>query len=469
MRVRENIAVFAYSWSNPPYSKLDIYLNQFIINFQRLGFGVDVYIANQYVEHSGIHGMSKNIDINKLNESIKSKKYKLILSINNALLTGKLGALHDQPVVDLIVDDFNHLFNHDQTGLYDQFIYADKVLLSSYSHIRQLEYNNESVIGRVHFLPTATSVSKNSLKRSFSPKKHNISWIASLLDASGLALLYQRCIDSPNRTALLRHVVAIVREGCQIQYDERIGQENLDAILKEHKWSRSFFEMQIQNLISNETRISVAEKLHNFGLTIFGNHEWISAAAYHPKILNIFNDGKTLTSHKDIIGVYNSSKICINIPQIQTGSALPYRVIDILASDALLITNYHPESDAFSIFGKDSPIVMYKNLDELSYLCEYYLSHEDERLRLVEQCNEMVKNGFDFKDRCCDILNIAGFPVPEDISNFGSVQFIDSNKFVFMSKKIKVRFKALCLRFIKKMLSLIPLALRQSLIINLKY
>ena len=146
---------------------------------------------------------------------------------------------------------------------------------------------------------------------------------------------------------------------------------------------------------------------------------------------------------------------------------MPFRVMDIMASDALLITQYHPESDIFSIFGKECPVVMYKNLDELSELCEYYLSHEDERIRLVRLCNEMVRNGFDFRDRCLDILKLVGISAPSNQSMTGNIEYIDHFKFVFFSKKIKVFVKLLFIKLIKKMFFLIPLRLRRSLIINL--
>jgi len=464
--MNENIAIFAYSWSNN-YIKLDNYINQFVLNFQKIGYNIDVYIANQYVECDGIFGLNKNINIKKLNENIKSKKYKFVLSINNALLTCKLDSLRGQPVVDLIVDDFNHLFNHDSTGLYDQFIYADKILFSSHLHIKQLKLNNLGVVGRIYFAPTATSVTNKTLVHPPLPKKYNISWIASLLDTSGFILLCRKSIDSSHRIELLRNAIDITRRGGEISYDERIGGENLHSILLENGWSRAFFKMQIQNLISNETRVLVADKLSSLGLAIFGNYEWLNAVAYHSSILEDFRDGKVISSHDDIMEIYNSSKICINAPQVQSGSALPFRVMDIMASDALLITQYHPESDIFSIFGKECPVVMYKNLDELSELCEYYLSHEDERIRLVRLCNEMVRNGFDFRDRCLDILKLVGISAPSNQSMTGNIEYIDHFKFVFFSKKIKVFVKLLFIKLIKKMFFLIPLRLRRSLIINL--
>ena len=467
MATRENIAIFAYAWTSTPNVKLDNYLNEFASTFSDLGFYVDIYIANQYVESDGIVGFGQSFNLNKLNEKLKKKKYKFILSINNALLTKKLDSLRLQPVIGLIVDDFNHLFNHDKTGLYDQFEYADITLFSSYSHIKKLESNNSSVAGRLRFYPTATSVPIYSERRDLLPKIHNISWVASLLDASGYSLLCKRSVNNHDRLTLLKGAIDVVREGRQINYDCTIGAESISNVLKEHKWSRSFFEMQIQNLITNQNRVSVVDRLHGLGLSLFGNHEWMNAAAYNPNILKVYSDGRVISSHEDIMRIYNSSKICINMSQLQGGSALPYRVIDILASDALLITNYHPDSDAFRIFGKDCPIVMYKNLEELSALCEYYLLHEDERRILVTKCNEMVKNGFDFKNRCEDILGICGLPLGREVLSPGSVSYIDSNEFVFWSNKLNVRLKMMFKRLIKGVFSIIPLTLRRSLIVNL--
>lgn len=158
------IAIFAYSWANSKQPKLDGYLNQFALTFGKLGIDVDIFLANQYVDRGGILGTNKHIDFRKLTARLRSKKYDLILSINNALLTEKIGSLLDQPVVSLVVDDFNHLFNHDHTGPYDQFIYADKILFSSHEHLKRLEQNNPHVIGNALFFPTATSTDNSQLK-----------------------------------------------------------------------------------------------------------------------------------------------------------------------------------------------------------------------------------------------------------------------------------------------------------------
>lgn len=436
-----NIAIFAYNWSNPPYSKLDIYLDEFVKNFAELGFGVDVYIANEYVKSAGLFGISSKINVHKLDKRIASRNYKFILSVNNALLTREIKALKKQKVISLVVDDFNHLFNHDCAGLYDQFQYADEIVFSSNSHKKRLELNKGNLDVPIHFFPTATSLHTKPPTECTPPKKHNISLVANLLDTFDFGSLCQYCGDSPNRMLLLKRAVTAVREGNAISFEDCAGNDSLLDLLDEVKWTELFFEMQVQNLISNEARIAMTERLSIAGLALYGNDQWLAASAFYPKILGYFHSGKVISSHKDVMQIYNSSKICINVPQVQTGSALPYRVIDILASDALLVTEFHSESDLFAMFGKDCPVLMYRNVNDLVSICDHYLLHEDERLSLVQRCNALVEKGFSFKDRCLDLIAIVNLDCVSDSDSdkhcIGEINYINSSLFLTNYEKVR--------------------------------
>ena len=83
-----------------------------------------------------------------------------------------------------------------------------------------------------------------------------------------------------------------------------------------------------------------------------------------------------------------------------------------MASKALLITQAHPRSDLYRIFGQDCPAPTYHDLEELERLCRHFLAHEDERLALVAACNAAVRTGFSFGDRARDLLRIAGLAPP---------------------------------------------------------
>jgi hypothetical protein len=83
-------------------------------------------------------------------------------------------------------------------------------------------------------------------------------------------------------------------------------------------------------------------------------------------------------------------------------------MIDVMASNALLITQHSETSDLHRAFGADCPVPTYSTLDELEALCLRYLADEEERRRLVAECNRLVATGFSFGERAQALLGILG-------------------------------------------------------------
>ncbi len=95
--------------------------------------------------------------------------------------------------------------------------------------------------------------------------------------------------------------------------------------------------------------------------------------------------------------VFHNSKINLNmtIPNIKSG--IPLRVFDVLAAQGFLITNYQAELPIY--FDQKKDLVYYESLEELSWLCEYYLQHEEERLEIAQNGYEKVKKYHNIKVR----------------------------------------------------------------------
>jgi spore maturation protein CgeB len=87
-------------------------------------------------------------------------------------------------------------------------------------------------------------------------------------------------------------------------------------------------------------------------------------------------------------------------------------VFDIMASPSLLITEHHPNSDLYALFGEDCPVPMYRDFDHLRELCAFYLDNEDERRRVVERCNALVDERFLLRNRLSEMLRLAGISPP---------------------------------------------------------
>lgn len=105
--------------------------------------------------------------------------------------------------------------------------------------------------------------------------------------------------------------------------------------------------------------------------------------------------------------VFKLSKINLNISLKCIQSGIPLRALDILASGGFLLSNYQPELAEHFVDGEDC--VMYYSLEDALAKCEYYLTHEEERLTIARNGREKVKALFGYENRLKEILAIVGF------------------------------------------------------------
>lgn len=101
--------------------------------------------------------------------------------------------------------------------------------------------------------------------------------------------------------------------------------------------------------------------------------------------------------------IFAGSDINLNISlkTIQTG--IPLRILDVLACGGFLISNYQIELSEHFQLGEE--LVVYHDLEELVYLCEYYLEHEAERQQIAKRGRRRIETDFRFEDKLQKILN----------------------------------------------------------------
>ena len=86
--------------------------------------------------------------------------------------------------------------------------------------------------------------------------------------------------------------------------------------------------------------------------------------------------------------IYRTSKVNLNFTMPNIREGIPLRVMDILGSGGFLITNYRKAlCDVFED-GKD--LVVYYDEYDLLQKIDYYLSHEEERIRIAENGRRKV-------------------------------------------------------------------------------
>ncbi|MBD5545727.1 MAG: glycosyltransferase [Lachnospiraceae bacterium] len=92
--------------------------------------------------------------------------------------------------------------------------------------------------------------------------------------------------------------------------------------------------------------------------------------------------------------VFHYSKININITLRSITSGIPLRVMDVLACEGFLLTNYQSEIAEYFEDGRE--LVIYENFEDMYEKIAYYLQHEEERKQIAHAGYEKVKEQFHY-------------------------------------------------------------------------
>lgn len=149
-------------------------------------------------------------------------------------------------------------------------------------------------------------------------------------------------------------------------------------------------------------RITIPEEKFIFAITwmvgyIFRRDFIVDIAKKYPNDFTIFGDGywerfvnKKMVSTKacyydNLCNYYRSTKINLNINRIQIRTSFTQRHFDCKACGAFLLTDKRElNSRFFKTQGSQKEMVEYESLSHCKELIDYYLTHEDERLKIAE-------------------------------------------------------------------------------------
>ena len=197
----------------------------------------------------------------------------------------------------------------------------------------------------------------------------------------------------------------------------------VDAFWKKHSEVPSkvkdFFSIKdIICYISDFNRKSVLSSIAEFGLDLFGTAKWENCEYNHPELmLNYIN--RPVYSLKHNQDIYNSCKVGININHLQAVSGFSWRVCDIMASNACLVSEYKPDIEKY--FG--SVIPTFKSPFDARGLCAEILENENKRLDIVSASQEIINKKFRFKNVLPLIEELIGFDLYSENKNLCEVSY----------------------------------------------
>lgn len=102
--------------------------------------------------------------------------------------------------------------------------------------------------------------------------------------------------------------------------------------------------------------------------------------------------------------IFHGSKVNINITSRSITSGIPLRVMDVLACEGFLLTNYQPEIGQYFEDGKE--LVVYEDFQDLYGKIDYYLSHERERREIARAGHRRVREQFSYRQGVGAIVKV---------------------------------------------------------------
>ena len=129
-------------------------------------------------------------------------------------------------------------------------------------------------------------------------------------------------------------------------------------------------------------------------------------SAEHKAFLNRVSIRKPVLYFEEMPVVFKSTKI--NLCPILRDNiwGVPLRALDTMGSCGFLMASFQPGLD--ELFSNGEELVMYSSVEEAIDLATYYIGHDDERQRIIQNGFERMKQDFRYENRLLSMMEIAG-------------------------------------------------------------
>lgn len=107
--------------------------------------------------------------------------------------------------------------------------------------------------------------------------------------------------------------------------------------------------------------------------------------------------------------VFYASKINLNMTLRSIENGVPLRIFDIMSVGGFVLSNW--QEGIAELFEEDKEIVTFKTPEEMLEKVDYYLTHEEERIRIAVNGYQKVKNCYTYEQQLAKIISIL-FPLP---------------------------------------------------------
>lgn len=120
-------------------------------------------------------------------------------------------------------------------------------------------------------------------------------------------------------------------------------------------------------------------------------------------LTNITHHG-TIDYYTEMPALFRISKINLNCTKRSIKHGIPLRAMDIMGCGGFLLSNF--QEDFLMHFEPGVHFTMYSSMEEAVDICQYYLSHEEERRKIMFNALKIMSEEHTFEFRLTQMINM---------------------------------------------------------------
>ncbi|MDJ0625424.1 MAG: hypothetical protein QNJ31_03560 [Candidatus Caenarcaniphilales bacterium] len=427
-----NIIVSAFSnvtWTKQTYH--DSFIEGFINSLRRCGNNLLSLRVNDFV--IGGPNSTNKIFFDQAKFEIKIKEFQpdLIVVFNNTFPTEKILQVTNCPIA-CFASDSPAFFS--QKNLIDKYLDRYQFFNFSNDTFKSIpEWFPLIKKDQLHMFGHATDLKAQKIEQDI-----NISFVGSIGNYSHKLIDYFKFLEGRLRRD------SSTLDPNKIKND---FYESLDEFIKDPLKSFEYYfydgaiykdspiEPQIILMLTCKQRFQILSELTDLGLKIFGfPGSWSETIQYDYELFRCFDYNLSVSLDHSTYN-YNRSKISLNLPHGHACEGFSWRVCDILASNAVLLSN--PQPDLVKLMRGYVDLPMYQNKSEARELAIKLLKEKNWRKEISLASQKMIEDKCRFEKKFHEMQQIfSGIQLFTDKKgNLDSLSIDDcSNKILYKYK-----------------------------------
>ena len=408
--------------------ELGSYFQSLVDAFVESGVTLHLILTNDLVPNLGARGFSADVSERKLIAYINGVSPDFVFSTNRGGITSGMMREVQCPIVTWMVDRIPFL--HHGGGHNSLFGERDYVVTSSTKNVARLESLYPVLKNRVHYLPFATNVG-DFQRYSDVEQDVDISFVGTYFYCGQLTNILDTYKHDKKLVEPILKLVKRISENYDLDINDEVKELGLEYVLKDFDLDIFKFKGLLANAISLNRRVKCLDAVSDLGLRLYGTENWVNVNQFSLQLLSCYQFGEFIKTRGQLVNLYQRTKIGLNVSHHQAVDGLPYRIFDIMASRALLVSDFREDSDLYKLFGRDIPIPMYRDENDLRKCVVHFQKNESERRDAVNECNRLVRDGFSFQDRVKQFYDIVGL----SFATSSSGKLLRVERSVFVTEK----------------------------------